>query len=922
MASSKSLEDVLSSEVDESAVNALVGTLESQLSSSSVTSCSQQVSANVILNNHISGNVIGSGSLTLGTGGQKNMIINLPNNNSQADGSTTSSSAATNKSIPQNVQGTGINSLGTALNCTQQMAGVPASGYLTLSTTCAQINSARSSPSVTIAPSPLPTVGVQNAMQQNIIAKNGTISVVQNANGTMSLVTQSSSDTVNGTVNSGLSAIQSLASVAAHQAKIVTMPGQATVRTVHSPNLITTNLPQQRIVIRQDGQPSVVKADTTNSANVVQMSTATTSLMKSVQNSLSTGSVINVSAVSSQPAGQQLVYTSTASGSISNPASVLQGVQLVNMNVMPRPGMSNQQKPLAPRVILNTGTPIRIASPAGVQVQRPNMVQVSGQSMDLRPSLLQGSVLVRTPSGQLQLVTANLPTALQPRSSATNPPSTAYRLQTIQHPVQTQVTTSPVRMSVPAAGMHTVSMASSSPLVSGTASSSHGPSATVSAKMSPEVAKKKCKNFFSTLIKLASSQPPDVAANVRKLIQGVIDGLVQPEDFTTKLEAELKSSPQPFLVPFLKRSLPHLRQSLYNNEVSIEGVNPPPPSALAIPAVETTPLPAPTVHNKVTRPGQVTSQQAIAQQHMLNSQHKNVSQVMTKLVPGSIAASTPTIAGALKPRPGIHVRAGASAPQREKGHSAFRDDDDINDVAAMGGVNLIEESQRILASTTEHVGTVERSCKDESFLLGSALQTRIREIVRKHGLDDAPADVANLVSHATQERLRTIIEKLGLIAEHRIDTVKMDTHYKESTNVRTQLKFLEELDKLEKKRHEEQEREMLLRLAKSRSKQEDPEQARLKQKAKEMQQAEMEVLRQQEANQTALAAIGPRKRRKFDQAEVSDSAGTSGTTPAGSAPQRFQRPRTKRVNLRDLIFLMEQERETCRSVLLYKSFLK
>lgn len=52
--------------------------------------------------------------------------------------------------------------------------------------------------------------------------------------------------------------------------------------------------------------------------------------------------------------------------------------------------------------------------------------------------------------------------------------------------------------------------------------------------------------------------------------------------------------------------------------------------------------------------------------------------------------------------------------------------------------------------------------------------------------------------------------------------------------MRAQLKFLEELDKVERKRHEEQERETLMKVAKSRAKIEDPEQAKLKAKAKEV----------------------------------------------------------------------------------------
>ena len=95
-------------------------------------------------------------------------------------------------------------------------------------------------------------------------------------------------------------------------------------------------------------------------------------------------------------------------------------------------------------------------------------------------------------------------------------------------------------------------------------------------QMSPNTAKRKCKNFLSTLIRLATDQPAEVAQNVRKLIQGLIDGNIAAEDFTNQLQRELNSSPQPCLVPFLKKSLPHLKQSLMMGEMSIEGVNPPP----------------------------------------------------------------------------------------------------------------------------------------------------------------------------------------------------------------------------------------------------------------------------------------------------------------------------------------------------------
>lgn len=101
-------------------------------------------------------------------------------------------------------------------------------------------------------------------------------------------------------------------------------------------------------------------------------------------------------------------------------------------------------------------------------------------------------------------------------------------------------------------------------------------------------------------------------------------------------------------------------------------------------------------------------------------------------------------------------------------------DDDINDVAAMGGVNLAEETQRILGCT-ENIGTQIRSCKDEVFLHLPALQARIRSMVMERGLEEPPQDVAVLISHACQERLKNIVEKLAVIAEHRIDVIKVNT---------------------------------------------------------------------------------------------------------------------------------------------------
>jgi transcription initiation factor TFIID subunit 4 len=51
----------------------------------------------------------------------------------------------------------------------------------------------------------------------------------------------------------------------------------------------------------------------------------------------------------------------------------------------------------------------------------------------------------------------------------------------------------------------------------------------------------------------------------------------------------------------------------------------------------------------------------------------------------------------------------------------------------------------------------------------------VSSAAKKQGLFDISSDVANLVSHATQERLRDLLEKLDTIAEHRIEIYKVST---------------------------------------------------------------------------------------------------------------------------------------------------
>lgn len=93
--------------------------------------------------------------------------------------------------------------------------------------------------------------------------------------------------------------------------------------------------------------------------------------------------------------------------------------------------------------------------------------------------------------------------------------------------------------------------------------------------------------------------------------------------------------------------------------------------------------------------------------------------------------STPAASTTPGPRAKSKAKPRATSTPKDKDKNkistSLREDDDINDVAAMGGVNLAEENQRMAAAANE-VGTQIRSCKDETFFLTHTLANKINRI--------------------------------------------------------------------------------------------------------------------------------------------------------------------------------------------------
>ncbi|XP_045193372.2 transcription initiation factor TFIID subunit 4-like [Mercenaria mercenaria] len=918
MADPNPLDSFLHSETDESVVNALVASLESRLASPTHKEQSPTIPNPSVNSNHVS-NV---SSISACTSAQNNSV-HLSNDT----GNTINSNA---KSVIKNEnQILGINSIHT--NSPVAHVNSPVNSHRTASPK--PLNSVnKSSPAIQVITQP-----------QN----HGNHSVVANPH--MNRATPSPSNVIS--VNN-INVAQSNSNI------IITNPGvvQNNSALKHVNRTSLSPAPQQNSTGQiggvQQSQPIV-----RNSQGVVINSNSQQLTQKTNVHIVHSA---NVTSVITQPGSNPSVITVRGQVPSSHITTVRPQVVTTHVSNSPSPRLQGSVR------IQNRmpNAPIRIAS--SQPNQQINIAPRPGShpgTITLPPGIVpgQGAVLMKNEQGQIVIVQPGSLPGQHPASSVTiSSSSTPQKVQYVRHPntgatqrlpnsqiltIQPGAQSQPqtvVRQAVPApvnasriqpgirvtmpGSMQTV-VRTTAPGGTSTVGHSHGvssgqQSAAAQAAQQQQMVEnvKKCKNFLSTLIKLAASQPEATVSSVRDLIQGLIDGKLEPEVFTEKLQKELKSSPQPYLVPFLKKSLPLLRQSLLNNKMTIDGVKPP-PIEIVQQHQSASQVGHSSTHNQVIPKvgGQFHPKPSVAQVTMVTGKPSMTKQMnmMQSNIPSTVKAFHSRVAGLT---PSSSPGPSHSHKDTKRVKESFKDDDDINDVATMGGVNLTEESRNILATNAEFIGTQIRSCKDEAFLAQGPLTSRIHAIARRHGITEVPTEVANLVSHATQERLRHIVEKLSTIAEQRTEIYKMNEKFDSSLDVRAQLKFLEELDVLERKRHDEQEKEMLRRAAKSRSKFEDPEHLKLKQRAKDLQAAEMEEVRQREANLTALAAIGPRKKRKLDETSSGSSNIPNGSS--SSNPRTALRPRIKRVNLRDLMFLMEQDKTLNKSNTLYRTFLK
>ncbi|KAJ8370670.1 hypothetical protein SKAU_G00106980 [Synaphobranchus kaupii] len=1004
-------------EVDEKVVSDLVGSLESELTGSGHGNSEVRVQT---VSNHIANPGVGGNSnvqeskmglaqqlAKAGAGVQGGVINNTRSQGSAMDTATGITSAAGSETSVGPSQGktVAVSAMVTVVpNHDVGNGKVGTAGVQTLNGSNVVINSHSSGSVTAFTGTPSSTSSgssCSNTVPAVTVVNNGPGSVVKEH---LNAVLPPSSSTV---IQTSLMNAQNIVTSTVISSQTTSLSSGPTVTLVRPP------MQSPGLGATQNGSNNTVLASTVTVANLnttvasgiplqtppVIKSESPKTIIQTTPPTVATGGVANAGNVNLCQPMQSALHptTSVSTTGVIGKNTVLQnvtrtctsttvavtpgGIRAIAPQVLaPRLPHTSQTQPNIQNIQLPPGM-VLVRSDSGqlLMIHQQTLAQMQAQSqsqgtMATRPATPTSSPPVQLTSVQAQgtpiLTRQVTPTTIIKQATPTQ--STVQTTTTLQRPPVLQ---NPIMLGGSVAA---TSVATASPVQpgsaqrTGTTGTTGAPAATATETLENV---KKCKNFLSTLIKLASSgkQSSETAANVKELVKNLLEGKLEAEDFTSRLYRELNSSPQPYLVPFLKRSLPALRQLTPDSAAFIQQSQFPQPSgqptttaltAVVLSntaqraAVKTSATVTSTVHQPVVslaQPGQgkagqpasLILQQSHQQGAMVRPPQVTLAQtpmVTLRQPHNRLMLGQPQVVKQLQTVPLVKqgilpgakmfpgVQSQAFAVQRNKLKEAaggsFRDDDDINDVASMAGVNLSEESARILATNSELVGAVTRSCKDEAFLYTPSLHRRVLDIGKKHGITELGPEVINFVSHATQQRLQNLLEKVTEIAQQKNCSFKEDDRHEQVSDVRSQLRFFEQLDQMEKHRKEEQEREILMKAAKSRSRQEDPEQLRLKQKAKEMQQQELAQIRQRDANLTALAAIGPRKKRKSDSPGSAVGAEGSGPNPSATGgsvtggSRQFARQRITRVNLRDLLFCLENERETSHSHSLYRAFLK
>uniref|UniRef100_A0A7I4XX57 TAFH domain-containing protein n=1 Tax=Haemonchus contortus TaxID=6289 RepID=A0A7I4XX57_HAECO len=485
----------------------------------------------------------------------------------------------------------------------------------------------------------------------------------------------------------------------------------------------------------------------------------------------------------------------------------------------------------------------------------------------------------------------------------------------------------------------------------------------------------KCVRFFKTLIQLSqqpeqqqpSQNPQQTAHLVKELVSTLVFGQMPAEEFTTRLQSALKSQAQPHLLPFLHKTLPYLRAAMRSGEVTIEGVVPPPgmmvPPAQQIEAAspqqqvhmqmqhqqhimtaQQQPSSQPAPQHIHSQPIQVQVVQQQPQQQQQQQQHYQMHEAPAQMEHQQIQMHPHPQMGMQQPQQIVHQHSQHQqmpmvSQQMPIGHQQHAQQippeqrqatsQGMMYAPTSGAVNVVsvpiqEHNEQVTQmDRTDSTAAVEpmddtpaqhpeeemiqvrqlqEGALESALLRPPDIMSRITQCMNEMCYVDE--EVLVLISDAAECRLREIIGELAILAEHRMEPLRLNPNYGPIDDTRRQLRFLEDIDRQQEEQRENREKEALIRMSKSKGIAKDTIE-----RAKEMQRADAEAKRNRDANAAAIAALSSGSkvaRPKWDQVS---GGGVSGTV---------HRPRTVRVNIRDLHVLVNKDSRFRRSQLAHK----
>uniref|UniRef100_A0A914I272 TAFH domain-containing protein n=1 Tax=Globodera rostochiensis TaxID=31243 RepID=A0A914I272_GLORO len=459
----------------------------------------------------------------------------------------------------------------------------------------------------------------------------------------------------------------------------------------------------------------------------------------------------------------------------------------------------------------------------------------------------------------------------------------------------------------------------------------------------------KCAHFFKSLSRFKSTVSQEQHQRVLQLLREGVTSEMSADEFSAKLREVTGSQDKGTLLPFLKLALPLLRESIRNGEQTelqqmlrlvsaggdVEGISP-----------DDSSLPSPSLFQQQQSAGGYGAEaapplwqqqqisrsvppQSLQQQPIQTAQIVNVVRplsVQNSLNPHSPATSSTTFVVHRTQLPPPHQQqsvqksAAAAAVVATPFHQQQQ-------VQAVPQQQQLRQPLSVSSSTTP---AARESASAAAQMAPECLQNLPPMLLNPQALADrilahmpeaqgVDAEVLSIISMAAEARLRSMLEQLAVLAEHRQAPLRIDPHYALVDEPRKQMRFMEDIERRAHENRETAEKEAMLRTAKSKGKDRDAVE-----KAKQMQKADREAMVNREANLAAFAALGGNKtcgpmKRPFGAPSGPGGGGVAGGgadwksemqnqgTTEGLIKNRPPLVRVKRVTMRDLQFFLSND---------------